>query len=95
MKQIILDILDFWKFQVENGKCTEEQMKRIHSVASKELNVQATIDDIAEFYGQSRSNVSNVISRRPVPKSKRPQRRVMYDLGWFASQVPESWRRKH
>ena len=69
-------------------------MKRIHDIASKELHVQATVDDIAEFYGQSRSNVSNVLSRRPIPKSKRPQRRVMYDLGWFATLVPESWRRK-
>lgn len=94
MKRFVLDIIDYVRGEVENDRCTTEQLQKIADFGKKELHVQGTIDDIAEFYGQSRSNVSNVISRRPIPKDKRPQRRVLYDVGWFASIVPESWRNK-
>lgn len=94
MKNVIIDILDYLKYQVKNDKCTTQQMQRIADLAKEELHMQGTLEEIAEFYGQSRSNVSNLISRRPMPKSKRPQRRVLYDIGWISSLVPESWRRK-
>lgn len=94
MKRFVLDIIDYIRGEVEHDRCTPEQLQRIADFGKTELHAQGTIDDIAEFYGQSRSNVSNVISRRPIPKDKRPQRRVLYDIGWFASLVPESWRKK-
>lgn len=93
MKRSIIGILDYLRYQVENDKCTEEQMKKIHHFASKELHTQATLDEMAEFYGQSRSNVSNVLSRRPIPRDKKPQRRVFYDLGWFSTIIPDSWKK--
>lgn len=91
MKQFVLDIIDYLRDEVKNDRCTQEQMQRIADFGKRELHAQGTIDDIAEFYGQSRNNVSNVISRRPIPKDKRPQRRVLYDMGWIASIVPQSW----
>lgn len=94
MKKFVLDIIDYIRGEVVNDKCTPEQLQRIADFGKQELHVQGTIEDIAKFYGQSRSNVSNIISRRPLPKDKRPQRRVLYDVGWFASLVPESWRKK-
>lgn len=94
MKQFVLDILDYLRGEVENDKCTPSQLQNIADFGKRELHVLGTLDDLAEFYGQSRSNVSNVISRRPIPKNKRPQRRILYDVGWFASIVPDSWKRK-
>lgn len=94
MKKFVLDIIDFIRGEVEDDRCTPEQLQKIADFGKKELGAIGTIDDIAEFYGQSRSNVSNIISRRPIPKDKKPQRRVFYDFGWFASLVPESWRTK-
>lgn len=94
MKDFILDVIDFLRGEVENDRCTTEQMQRIADFAKEELHCQATIDDMAQFYGQSRSNVSNIISRRPIPKDKKPQRRILYDFGWFATLVPKSWREK-
>lgn len=94
MKNFVLDVLDFIRGEVENDRCTPEQLQKFADFGKREMGVKGTLDDIAEFYGQSRSNVSNVISRRPIPKDKKPQRRILYDFGWFASIVPESWRRK-
>lgn len=94
MKQFVLDILDYMRGEVENDKCTPQQLQSVADFAKTELKAQGTIDDIAKFYGQSRNNVSNVISRRPIPKDKKPQRRVLYDIGWIASIVPQSWHNK-
>lgn len=94
MKQFVLDIIDYIRGEVVNDKCTPEQLQKIADFGKNELHVQGTIEEIADFYGQSRNNVSNVLSRRPIPRNKRPQRRVLYDFGWFATLVPKSWHKK-
>lgn len=93
MKQTVLNILDFLRNKVDNDECTAEELRKFSDIATKELNTNATIDELSEFYGQSRSNVSNVISRRLIPKDKKPKRRVYYNFAWFNSIIPESWKR--
>ena len=68
IKRVILNILDYLRYQVENDKCTSDELKSILEMVSESMEISATIKDMAEFYGQSESNVSNVISRRPIPK---------------------------
>lgn len=94
MKQTILNILDFLRYKVDNDECTAEELRKFSDIATKELNTNATIDELSEFYGQSRSNVSNVISRRPIPKEKKPKRRIYYNFAWFDSIIPDSWKQK-
>lgn len=94
MKQTILNILDFLRYKVDNDECTAEELRKFSDIATKELNTNATIDELSEFYGQSRSNVSNVISRRPIPKDKKPKRRIYYNFAWFDSIIPDSWKQK-
>ena len=93
MKHILLNILDFLRYKVDNDQCTPEELRKFSDIATKELNTTATIDELSEFYGQSRSNVSNVISRRPIPKDKKPKRRIYYNFAWFNSIIPDSWKR--
>ena len=92
IKRIILNILDYLRYQVENDKCTSEELKSILEMVSESMEISATIKDMAEFYGQSESNVSNVISRRPIPKSQKPKRRVYYNLAFFSKLIPKSWK---
>ena len=94
MKHILLNILDFLRYKVDNDQCTPEELRKFSDIATKELNTSATIDELSEFYGQSRSNVSNVISRRPIPKDKKPKRRIYYNFAWFNSIIPDSWKQK-
>ena len=62
IKRVILNILDYLRYQVENDKCTSDELKSILEMVSESMEISATIKDMAEFYGQSESNVSNVIS---------------------------------
>ena len=94
MKHTLLNILDFLRYKVDNDQCTPEELRKLSDIATKELNTSATIDELSDFYGQSRSNVSNVISRRPIPKNKKPKRRIYYNFAWFNSIIPDSWKQK-
>ena len=91
---LILDVLDFMGLKVRNRQCTPEELRKFSDIATKELNTNATIDELSDFYGQSRSNVSNVISRRPIPKDNKPKRRIYYNFAWFNSIIPDSWKRE-
>lgn len=93
MKQILLNILDFLRYKVDNDQCTADDLRKFSDIATEMLDTKATIDELSEFYGQSRSNVSNVISRRPIPKDKKPKRRIYYNFAWFNSIIPDSWKR--
>ena len=90
MKKAILEIIDYLRYQVVNDKCTAEELR---SMASESLKVSATIDDLAEFYGQSKNNVSNVLSRSPIPAKEKPKRKVYYNFAFFRTLIPKSWRR--
>lgn len=93
MKHTLLNILDFLRYKVDNDQCTADDLRKFSDIATEMLDTKATIDELSEFYGQSRSNVSNVISRRPIPKDKKPKRRIYYDFAWFSSIIPDSWKR--
>lgn len=93
MKKAILDIIDYLRYQVDNDKCTAEELRSIYDMASESLKVSATIDDLAEFYGQSKNNVSNVLSRRPIPAREKPKRKVYYNFTFFRTLIPKSWRK--
>lgn len=89
IKKILLDILDYLRYQVENDKCTPDELRSIYNSLEDNIHVEATIDDIANKYNQSPSNVRNAISRGYVGK---PKRRVYYNLMKIIKCVPHSWR---
>lgn len=89
IKKQLCDIADFMKWQVQNGKCTEEEMRSIYGEIIKNVDIDATIEDIAQHYGQSESNVRNVISRK---MAKKPKRKVLYNFAAFLHIIPKSWK---
>ncbi len=90
IKQVVLEILDYLKFQVANDKCTPEELRSVYNTLTESLNVDATISDLAEYYGQSQSNVRNAIARGYPGK---PKRRVYYNFIKFAKRLPQTWKR--
>lgn len=94
MKQVLLEILDFLKYKVETDQCTAEEIRKFADVAINELDTQATIQEIAEFYGQTPKNVHNVLDRRPIPKDKRPKRKIYFSFNLFSNWKPKSWHKK-
>lgn len=89
IKQVILDVLDYLLYQVVNDKCTPEELRNIKDNFVDNLEVDATIKDIAQYYGKTENDVSTVISRR----LSKPKRKVMYNFAWFARVMPKTWKR--
>lgn len=88
-KQILLDIIDFVRYKVEADACTPKEMQSVFKLLSEQTLTKATTKDIAEFYGQSPSNVRNIVSRWGV---KSESQRV-YDFAQLQKHLPKSWRK--
>lgn len=88
IKRILLELLDYLRYQVDNDKCTSEEMRSFAHMVEDNLDVDCTINDIAERYGQSSNNVRNVINRNIIPK---PKRRVYYNFAKFIPFIPKRW----
>lgn len=94
MKELVSNMLGYWKYQVDHDKCTPEELRRYADIGIKELSSLATAEDLAKYYNQSEANVRNVIHRNYAPADKKPKRRTFYDFGWFTSVMPKSWLKK-
>ena len=94
MQDLLLDIIEFVGFQVKTGKCTKETIDKWASVVSEELETLARTKNIADFYGESESNVRNILARRYIPKEHKPKRKVYFSFNLFAKLKPKSWKRK-
>lgn len=91
MKQLLLEILDFLRYKVDTDQCTAEEIRKFSDIAIEQLDTLATTKEIADFYGQSVKNVHHILERRPIPKDKRPTRRVYFSFNLFAKLKPKSW----
>jgi hypothetical protein len=80
--------LDYLKYQLENDRCTAEEIRSMYQIASRELDVDATAQDIAKFFDQKEANVRNICSRNYGDK---PKRKVYHNLSWFIKVMPDSW----
>lgn len=89
MKQLILNLLDYIRYQVVNDKCTDEELKSFYKMASENLNIQAESKDIAKHFNQPDVNVRNVISRNFM--QHKPVRRVLYNFMDFLKITPKKW----
>ena len=93
-KKLLSEILAFLKYKVETDKCTAEEIRKFSDIAIEQLDTLATTKEIADFYGQSVRNVHNILERRPIPKDKKPTRRVYFSFNLFAKLKPKSWKRQ-
>lgn len=93
-KKLLLEIIDFMKYKVVTDQCTPEEIRKFADIATEQLDTLATSKDIAEFYGQSESNVRNVLARRYISKEHKPKRKVYFSFNLFAKLKPNSWEHK-
>lgn len=87
-KKIVLEFLAFLRYKVKNDLLTMEEIESLARMFEENLTVLGTADDLARFYNQPRSNVSNVINRRMIEK---PVRKLFYSFKAFRSVKPSSW----
>ena len=87
-KKIILEILDYVRFKIENDSLTLEEADSIAKTIQDSLNLIGTADDFAKFYGKSKTNITTVIDRKMLP---RPRRLVVHSFNAFRKVIPSKW----
>lgn len=93
-KNLLLDFLDMCKQRITNGECTPEEINSFSDVAIEKLRLNATVSDIAKFYGKSENNVKVLMSRRDFQQKNPPKKIKVFDFARFSEIVPQSWRRR-
>lgn len=89
-KQALLDAVDFIRYKIETDACTPEEMQSVFRLVQERTINKATTQDIADFYGQSKSNVRNIACRWGIKgESKR-----YYDFHQLQRFIPKSWRKR-
>lgn len=89
-KRVIIEVLDYLKFKILNDDCTPDEIRSISNLVEENLDINCTAKDLADYYGQSHSNVRNVLTRNFMPK---PKRRVYYNFSKFIKFIPKTWKR--
>lgn len=87
-QEVVLGVIRKWEYDIIHNKCTPAQIKSVYNALVNNLEMDASLDEMAEHFGQSKSNVSNIISRRFIGK---PKRKVLYPLHKIIKIVPRNW----
>ena len=88
VKDVLLGVVRKWEHDLLHGRCTPTHMRSLFNLVVENVDMDASLDEIAEHFNQSKSNVSNVIARRYIG---RPKRKVLYPFQKILKIVPESW----
>lgn len=88
-KKELLEILDYYKFRVQNG-CTMEEINSTLKALESNMDIDGSISDLAKFYNKPESQIRAEISRKLIAK---PKRKVLYPFHAFRKIVPESWKK--
>ena len=87
-KKILLEILSFLRYKIENDFLTMEEVESVSKVIENSLVLLGTADDFSRYFGKPKTNISSVINRRMLD---RPVRKVFYRFGSFLKIVPDKW----
>lgn len=89
-KQTLKEAFQFGIYKLDNNLCTPEEIESLSRTAMKNLDMQASVEDLAKFYGVPESKIRNTINRKMLEK---PKRRVYYRFLSFQKIAPEKWRK--
>ena len=89
-KKLISEFLGFLKYKVEHDGLTLAEEQFFLSFFEDSVQVFATADEIAGYYGKSPEAVRSVISRKMLSK---PKRRVLHNFNEFRMVVPDKWKK--
>lgn len=92
-KNDLIEIFKFGIHKLKNNACTQEEMAGIMRSIEENIPIHAELDDLAEFYGKSKTAVSSQIKRNLYDK---PRKNVtLYPFLKVRKILPLSWRKRH
>lgn len=87
--EILVTTLRFWIKKIRRGDCTREQELAVLKAIDSHADIQATIDELADFYHKPKDAIYGVIKRNYIGKPKRNI--VMYSFSRFRDAAPKNW----
>lgn len=87
-KTYISEILGFYKYKVDNNQCALDELEQAAHVVENNIDSNASIRVIANYFGKPESHVRNTIARNIMPK---PKRGITYSFKHFLKIAPKSW----
>lgn len=88
----LIEILEFYIFKLKKNGCTMEEIESAKNTLVENMEIDGTISDFANFYGQSKDAVNSAIKRRMLEKPR--QNIVLYPFHSFIKIRPRGWSRK-
>lgn len=90
-KELLKKVLEFGIYQLDNNLCTPDTINSATKAVASGLAMDASIKELADFFGVSEQNIRSTINRKLIAK---PKRKVVYPFISFLKIVPEKWRKK-
>jgi len=89
-KEVLSEILAYYKYKVDNGLCTMEELESAKKALEENMEIYGTVEDFAKFYDKTPVNVRVAINRKMIAK---PKRKVLYPFHEFLKVVSDKWRK--
>lgn len=88
VKRNLKEIFEFGIYKLDNNLCTPAELRSLERMAEGNLEMDASIKEIADFFGKPEVNVRVVINQKLAAK---PKRKVLYPFLKFLKVAPKKW----
>ena len=90
-KQNLKEIFQFGIYKLDHNLCTPEEINSWNEALMQNVEMDASIRELADFFNVSEQNVRTTIHRKLIAG---PKRKVVYPFLEFLKIAPEKWRKK-
>jgi hypothetical protein len=88
VKRNLKEVLQFGIYKLDNNLCTPEEIQSVSRMIGSNLEMDASIKELADFFGKPEINVRVAINQKLIAK---PKRKVLYPFLKFLNVVPQKW----
>lgn len=88
IKQNLKEIFQFGIYKLDNNLCTPAELRSLERMVEGNLEMDASIKDIATFFNKPEVNVRVAINQKLIAK---PKRVILYPFLKFLKIAPRKW----
>ena len=91
VKKNLKEIFEFGIYKLDNNLCTPSELRGLERMIEGNLEMDASIKEIADFFEKPEVNVRVAINQKLTAK---PKRKVLYPFIKFLKIAPKKWHNK-
>lgn len=88
VKENLKELFQFGIYKLDNNLCTPAELRSLERMVEGNLEIDASIKEIADFFGKPEVNVRVAINQKLIAK---PKRKVLYPFHKFLKVAPRKW----